>query len=133
MIEDEIFTRLTGDATITGLVGTKIYPGGAPQGIALPYVTYKRVSTDPVYTITGDNGLNDATYQIDAWSQTYSEAVSIADAIRARLEGWQDVSGTPKFYGTRVVEEDDIVASPVGGSDRFNYARSLDVAIWYSE
>lgn len=47
--------RLIADATMTGLVGNRIYPGRAPQKTAMPYIVYHRISTVRAATLDTGN------------------------------------------------------------------------------
>ena len=47
--------RLIDDATMTGYVGTRIYPGRAPQKPTMPYIVYHRISTVRSATLDAGN------------------------------------------------------------------------------
>lgn len=48
-----IFGRLSGDATLAGLVSTRIYRGVAPQGAAYPLITFSPQSGLPFAGVAG--------------------------------------------------------------------------------
>ncbi len=84
-IEAALTAALTGDATVSGLIGTRFFPVGARQGTTYPYVTYQRISTEGAAFLDGDANLEWPRFQIDVWSPKALEALTVAEAIRAFL------------------------------------------------
>lgn len=82
-----IVSALQSDATLTGLLtdGTAgIYHMPAPQGAALPYITYNRVpGTGPTYTLQG-KAWDVELYNIKA--VTTGNSALTAGSIAARIE-----------------------------------------------
>ena len=76
-----------GHSSITALVSDRVYPVIAPQGAAVPRVVYTPLAPDQVNNLDGrDNSLRFIQVQIDCWAETFDEVVSIATAIRARMD-----------------------------------------------
>lgn len=76
---------VTGDATVSGLIGTRFFMIGTRQGNAYPYATYQRISTAGAGYLDGDANLEWPRFQIDVWAKTALEALDIAEAIRTFL------------------------------------------------
>ena len=93
MIEEVIFSILSGDATVAALAGSRGYPLPAPQGGAHPFVTYQRIGTNRARALEGSVGLADVRMQIDCWGQDRAgisgsaEARALATAARKALDG----------------------------------------------
>lgn len=95
MIESSLYTYITADVTVSGLIGTRLYPLDLPQQPTAPCVTYHRVSTVPLYALDGDADVDTVRIQIDSYDDTVLGAKTLADAIRARIGGFRgDMSGT---------------------------------------
>lgn len=67
--------------------GVAIYDGFAPQGVALPYVTFQRISTTRGETMTTPDTLTRVRVQFDAWAETIAAAQSMAEALRTLIDG----------------------------------------------
>lgn len=86
-IEVYAYRTLTADAATARRVNTRIYPVVMPQKVALPAVSYQRVSADPVNTLSGYAGMMNAHIVINSWAQTYDEAKALALEIRTAMNG----------------------------------------------
>jgi hypothetical protein len=100
---DLLYAALSGDATVTGLVGTRIYPNKIPQGpraMTFTAIVYQVVSDLPQNALTGDasNRLRNARVQVDCYAKKYDTAQAIADAVDTvvtkdtTLNGWREIS-----------------------------------------
>lgn len=106
-IEEAVYNILTNDATVAGLVSTRIYPVVAPQDVALPAIAYQRISDLPWYAHDGDVGLARCRLQITAMDDDYSGAKSLAAAIKAALGGYNGTAATVRIYGALLDNELD--------------------------
>ena len=89
-VEENLFTRLTGDSAVSALVGDRVFPvNEVPTNLILPAITYQRISTKPVSQLVGTNQLEVARIQVSSWADTYGGTKSIASAVKAALDGNQ--------------------------------------------
>jgi hypothetical protein len=90
-----IYTLLTFSSDVTDLVGLRIYPMVAPQGIARPFITYRRVSAPRVGRhFAGATGIVEPRYEINIWADDAAtvEAVGVvAHAALGPFSGFDDV------------------------------------------
>jgi hypothetical protein len=100
-IEEAIYSKLTGDAGVSALVSTRVYPNVVPQDIAMPAVAYQRISTVRDMAHDGPLGIAHARFQFTISASSYSSARNVANAIRAAVDG---VSGTWGGEGGVVIE-----------------------------
>ena len=90
--------KLKGMEAVSDLVGTRVYPTKAPQGVALPYVVYQLISRVPVNHSTGATQTNFQRIQVSCWAEDYDGALALAAAVRGDedeteptgLSGWND-------------------------------------------
>lgn len=92
-----LYTALTGNATVSGLVSTRIYPVVAPQNATLPHVIYNQIARDPLVGIGGANPKSRFTFQFDCLATTYAGAHALADAVGDALEAATTFTAVP--YG----------------------------------
>lgn len=89
MIAAAIFARLSGDAGVSALVGSRIYPQEAPEDATYPLITFLQVSAgdNSARGLVGGQGHFRTLQQIDIWSRTALEAQQIATAVRVSMDG----------------------------------------------
>lgn len=91
-IEESLFYKLSNTAAITAIApATRIYYITLDDSTALPAVSYQRTGTSRDYTLNEAQSMTEATFQVDAWSRTNSEMVSLATEIRDALDGFRGI------------------------------------------
>jgi hypothetical protein len=127
-IASDLRTYLLADATLTTLVGTRMYPLKLPQAPTMPAIIYTWISGARVHSTDGPSGLSNPRVQFDCWAQTYLEAEALLEALRKRLDGFQGTAGSSwiqaVFFETERDGYDD---------DTELYRRSADFFVWYEE
>ena len=119
MIEDALYSRLTSDAGVSGIVSARVYPVILAQDAIMPSITYLKVSDSPVIGFGGENSRRNARFQIDCWTTTYSDVKSLEDAIKLAM-----VDG-PDFSTVRITSED------LYDNDMKLFRVSTDFSVWY--
>ena len=133
-IESEIYTRLSGFAGLTALVGTDIYPVKAPQETAAPYVVFFQVSGGRPGAMGVTYGLTRARFQFTAYGQDRSgtagvdESRDIVEQLKAALDPWTTSSGII-VQGTMFMSEGPHIFDDDSKTDQF----SVDYEINYEE
>ena len=89
MIEADLVAHLKADATLTALIGTRIYPLTAPQNVVKPYATYRVIGNKGNQCLQGGVYQKDKRFQIDCWSLTYSNVKAISEAVVNSLVGFK--------------------------------------------
>src|SRR5690606_1180239 len=93
MIEEGLHTYLTAQAALTAHVSTRIYPNVAPQKATRPFIVYGKSTGSPTYDMEGETGLASAQFQFAIVAEQYSQAKTIADALRKELSGYSGAMG----------------------------------------
>lgn len=106
-MEEAIRSRLLGGAAVASLVGTRMYPLVVPQAVDLPAIAYYRVSSFPIMAHDGAVGLTQARLQLTLVGRGYTEAKELADAVRARLNGFRGVSEGVTLDAVTLTDEAD--------------------------
>lgn len=82
-----IYTVVTGNSSVTALIGTRFYPAAsAPQGVTKPYATYQNISGVPENYINQVPDVDEYGIQVDCFAESYAQVVSLAEAIRDAVE-----------------------------------------------
>ena len=128
-IHQAVYDKLRTDAGITPLVGTRIYPQKALQGVVLPCVVYQRISTSGRFLYhTGAVPAAITTFQIDCWADSLTKAVELSDAVVACLHGWYGTQSGMTIYSSQVVNQQDGFDLETG-----EYVVPVDVEIFHKE
>lgn len=96
-LESDIVDRVLADASLTGLISTRVYVEWAPQNTDMPYVTFQVVSTVEDHHTQGSSGLAHSRIQFDVWAETIASRDSVVDALRSEF---QSVRGELTVGGT---------------------------------
>lgn len=89
-IEAGIYSLLTADATLSALVGTRIYPVFIPESAETPCLSYQLVSSSVDLNLDR-TVVREKRIQFDAFAPTYAVVKQIQTALADILEGY---SGT---------------------------------------
>ena len=79
MIEKSLIDRLS------SLVDGRVYFGVAPEGAAQPRLVIQTVSSITGFTLAGWDGSSDLTIQLDAWGESFLEALTLAGQAFAAM------------------------------------------------
>lgn len=86
-LDEAIFTRLSSASAVVALCADRGFPIQVPEGTALPYFAWQRVSTTPVQTHEGASDFEAGLYQFSVFAETFTGAHDLRNAIRAALDG----------------------------------------------
>lgn len=91
----DLFSMVTGDATIAGLISTRMYPDLLPQADGLPgcSLVYKEVTATKEQSNDGDSHLRKATVQFDVYSTVREEIQPVLDALSALFLPFKGLMG----------------------------------------
>jgi len=134
VIEEALRTVGTADSTLTGLIGTRLYPMVIPRGAALPAVAYQRISTnrESAMAQTAGAGLPWARFQFSCYDSTYSGAKAVANALKAAYNEYGAVVSGVTIEAIHVDNESDIY-SELLDKDESSYGILVDLIVWYLE
>lgn len=132
-VERAIFTIMSGDATVGGLAGDRIYPNYVPQDTAMPAVTYQQISGPRDNTLDGPSGLVNSRFQLNSWAATYAECDELTEAVRKAMSGFSGTVGSLIIQVIQVEDEGDIPAVKPGNDQLRRLGKRMDYRIWYCE
>lgn len=121
-------TYLLAQPDIAAIVSDGIYPLFIPQGREPPCLVYQQIDAARQVTYDGTNGLVGASVQVDCLAKRYSDARTLADAVRGALTDYSgDMAGTA-VRNCFVVADQDLSDIEPGF-----FRVSLNFDLWYVE
>jgi hypothetical protein len=133
MIGKAIYSKLTGDAAVAALLGTRVYPEQAPQdGRTFPLVVYAASDEEVVRSYAGSSGLESRNVTIECAARTYAQAQDLAAAVKAALDGADGVFGGVTVRGFFLEDQNDAVETNVAGEDFNVFVASQTYLVWYA-
>ena len=135
-IRSGLFSHLSGTAAITAIVGTspkRIYPVFLPQGRPHPALIYKRIDGGHDHNLKGSAGHATGKFQIDALSDSYEGADTLAEAVRQAMDGFGGTFGSTDVRSVKLDDEEDDYVEPFDASDEGVFVITLTYSILYAE
>ncbi len=128
LIEEALFSRLSGHVGMAALVDDRIYPQVLPQGVIFPAVTYAKTKGERVQAMGGNPGIARVTFRVAAWSEVYADAKNVSAQVRDALERWSGTeAGVTVLHSFLSDELDDYDA------DTQRHQAAVDVDIIHKE
>lgn len=101
-LEAALFTIVTSDATVNGLIATRMYRDALPHNATQPALVYQRIGGRPTTAHSGATGFGLPLYQFRIIAETTAEAEALADAVEAAINGYRGTTGARKIDGIQV-------------------------------
>lgn len=110
-----VYARLTGDATVSGMVAARVFPVFAPTGTALPLIVTQINGVDRDQSLTGPIGRPTMTVAVTLYATTYNEVRKLARAVRRALDGFTGTVAGATVQRTTMTSESDGFEPPGDG------------------
>lgn len=128
-----LVSLLTGEATISAIVSSRVYINRAPQKATLPYIIITQMAADNHITLNGSsNNFRTLTFDIDCKAKTSLEAATLSDAVRVFIDDYSGTAGTYTIGAVLMNGEADDYEAPADASDVGVYVVTLDVDIQFN-
>ena len=108
IIDEAIFSILSGDSGVSAIVGNRIYPMQLPLDCTLPALSYFKPS-NPYKQITGS-----PRFQIDCWAEDYLACQLLRDLVQVALDGYAGTVNTVNIIRIIPLEAPDMYDSTAG-------------------
>jgi hypothetical protein len=120
--------QLANIADLDAIIGDRLYPVEAPQGVASPYGVFTQISGDEDVHHGGKSGWGSMRVQYDFYSTKFHEVHDAARALRAEFEGRSvTIASGVQVCWCKVETEYDAY-----DPDERIYRRSLDLLFEYN-
>jgi hypothetical protein len=122
-IEENLYNALTSSTLVTTYTANRIYPVEVPQEVTFPYISYMRVASNPVNTLTGrTTSLTNALFQVDVFSTSYATSKTLRENVALVLDASTRISGR--------LENDADSFETVLNTDKKVYVITMDFSLW---
>ena len=99
VIEAALRALVLADVTVSGTIGTRLYPLETPASGSLPAIVYRRISGPEDYSQDGESGLRRPRFQWDCQARTYAAANALAYALRDAISGYTGTTSGVEIDG----------------------------------
>lgn len=130
MSELAVYTILKAAPAVAAIVSTRIYPLSAPQGAAVPFVTYQRISGERTRDTRGPTGRARSRIQVDGYASGYAAAKTLANAVRQALDGYRGKLASIRVWSIALESDVDFFEDAV---DPPLYRVSMDFIVTFDE
>lgn len=134
MIEDGIYSYLSGQTALTDVVSTRIYPHVAPTSAKLPYLVFQEIEGSHREHMTAASGLANVLLQVTAYAETEVSLRATCNAVRGELLGHR--AGTWGSTAVKaVLSEGDFMQTlpPEHGEEQGVFQGVMQFRVWYRE
>lgn len=105
MVGKAVYAKLSGNAGVTAICSTRIFPEIATQEAAYPFVTYTVDTTRPTDTKDGVSPLDVVTVSIMSFANTNAQAQDLAEAVRTALDRQSGTMGGVNVQSIRFASQ----------------------------
>lgn len=87
-IQQAIFNALAGYSGVSGLVGTRVYPDEAKQGVVKPYIVWEELSDNEENDLSGSaetGGKHNYRIQVTCWDVDQTKARELNKQIKLAM------------------------------------------------
>jgi hypothetical protein len=127
-----LVSLLTGEATISAIVGSRVYITKAPQKAALPHIVITQMGSDELPALDATPGLRFVDFDIDCRADRSVEAETLGNAVRVFLDDYTGTAGSQTIGAVIMNDESTDYEPPTDGSDRGVHITLLDITVQYS-
>ena len=83
--ENELRSALLAASAVTALIAQRVTADRAEQGTPLPFVVFTRTGSEPFVTVDNVLLATRVFFEVQAWSESRTEADAIAEACQAAI------------------------------------------------
>lgn len=134
MLESAIYNLLKDDATISGIVNTRVYPVLASEQAVEPYLVFNIISAPIEHTLEDSIGMIGARVQVSCWSNGYHDAITLKNAVIDALDNYDGTEPTSSivFQCIHFEDEGDLIDYTAGADKSKKWGKRLDFKVWYN-
>jgi hypothetical protein len=139
-IEAWLWTRLKTYSGITALsymtqtgYGVKVRPLYAPTDMDVPFITFRRSSTDRDYNTNKQDGLPRVAFEINVWDDDYPRLMTVSEQVRLAIDGYRVTTGDYMVRRAFIEDESDISEPADWGFEQESYGRQFVLVVVHTE
>ena len=132
---------LTSDATLSGIVGTRVFPNTVPAKTVFPFAVYTIIRTSPTNDKDGVSPLDEVMVQLDFYNKNYASNKEAATRARELLDRYRNLQYSSTLAIDKAIFDNEIDGEfdeEIGvywtSQDyRFRINRTAIGAVWFSQ
>lgn len=128
-----VYALLAGDATLSAIVGARIYVSRAPQDATLPYLVFDEAEAERIRSLSGDLGYVSSVVDVSAFASTRTEALAAGNAAREAVNDFRGTSGSTVVTLLAVTREQDLHIPPSDGGEVGTFERALELELHWRD
>jgi len=127
-----LVTLLSAQASISAIVGTRVYVSKAPQKAALPHIVITQMRSEDYKSLDNTGNLRAVDYDIDCRADRSVESETLGNAVRTFLQDYSGAAGTYTIGAVLLNDETNDYEPPTDASDVGVHTVTLDVTIQFN-
>lgn len=124
----DLYAFLTANAGISAIVGNRVYPFVAPEGIDDAYIVITQLGTDPEYAHDGRSEDHQESYQFDCVSTSVLEAETLSELL---IDALHDAAGTTIGAGSNLSAVELLDNQDGYNSTTERFIKNIDLSFLY--
>jgi hypothetical protein len=133
-IASDTIQNLLNTSAVTTLVGTSVYPDWSTLADdSYPMIVCKIEGVTSTHTYGGTDSLTSCTINLACIGKSYSDAVSVANAVQDTLDGFSGTWGTTTIQGVFLNDDgvnDEVTTEPESEAILY-FVRTLALLCWF--
>jgi len=128
-------TKLLSYATVSTIVGQRMYPDALKVNASMPAIVYYVISTERDHFVGGLTKAAHARIQIECYASTRTAASALSKAIRETgVDSYRGTTSNYYFAGVEFDSGDEYLQEPpTDGNQEHRYIVSFDLLVHYKE
>lgn len=111
----------------------RMFPAYAPDSATLPYIVYRRASTNRGRNHSGPNTKATVTFEVTCWADSYDNAIDLANKVRVGIDGKKGTWGSSAIGYCFVMNETDVFEPSPELTQKQFYGRELTIELKHTE
>lgn len=124
-----IYGILSGDATLTAIVSTRIYPDVAPQNADNPCIVFSEQTGEFSDTHDGGSHLDTNLAQIDIYTATITDRTTLSDRVRTLLDRYSGTVNSVVIQSMQLVYSFSTVEPQFDDNAKKVYRQTMDFRV----
>ena len=127
-----LVSLLTGESTISAIVGSRVFVNKAPQGQPFPYIIITQISSEDFKAIDGTGEARAVDFDIDCKAEQSIEAADLGDKVREFIQDYTGAAGAEYIRAVLLNDQSEDFEPPTDGSDVGVHTSLVDITVqWW--
>jgi hypothetical protein len=125
-VETAIVAILKADATVLGLVASRIFPLKRPPRTTLPCIVFQKIDHVQEYHLRGKSASQEQRFQLNLYANTYTGARALEAAVESALNIYRGAISGTDIEHVELIDAADLDVLVADNEQQNEYARRQD-------